>query len=154
MGWLGWAVLGIVAVVVVVLLVVRPWRGLSREALAGYARQAFQAERPQLEAQFFQAASTSGKPRGLRWKSLEWDTGMELAREAGTGRLAALVGVTIEFEAIEGSDMEGLSAVGNLRNASAVFFFHNGRWHTLGRTVFNMNPAEAIAHFKYEHVPS
>ena len=52
------------------------------------------------------------------------------------------------------SDMEGVAAVGNLRNASAVFFFHRGHWMTVGKAVFNMNPNEAIAHFKnqYERV--
>jgi hypothetical protein len=68
--------------------------------------------------------------------------------------LAALVAVTIQFEAIEGSDMEGLPAVGNLRNASAVFFFDRGRWHTTGKAVFNLNPGEALEHFRnqYERV--
>jgi len=59
--------------------------------------------------------------------------------------------VTIQFEAIEGSDMEGLPAVGNLRNASAVFFFHRGHWDTVGKVVFNMNPNEAVLHFKNQY---
>jgi len=65
-----------------------------------------------------------------------------------------LVGVTIQFDAIEGSDMEGLPAVGNLRHASGVFFLRGGRWRTLGRAVFNLSPGETIEHFKqqYEHV--
>src|SRR5260370_41581744 len=88
------------------------------------ARDMFQAQRTELEAAFYAAGSASGKPRGLRWKACEWEPGAEFARETATGRLAALVGVTIQFEAIEGSDMEGLPAVGNLRNASAVFFLH------------------------------
>jgi hypothetical protein len=119
------------------------------------ARRVFQAQRAELEAAFFAAASASGKPRGLRWKACEWEPGVEFAREIATGRLAALVGVTIQFEAIEGGDMEGLPAVGNLRNASAVFFFHDGRWQTTGKAVFNLNPDEALAHFKnqYERLP-
>ena len=120
------------------------------------ARRLFQHQRERLELQFFQAASASGKPRGLRWKAIDWESGVEFARERDSGRLTALVGVTIQFEAIEGSDMEGLPAVGNLRNASAVFFFHQGRWHTIGKTVFNLNPDEALAHFhnQYERLPS
>jgi len=58
----------------------------------------------------------------------------------------ALVPVTIQFEAIAGSDMEGLPAVGNLRNASAVFFFDRSKWQTAGRAVFNLNPDEALEH--------
>ena len=51
--------------------------------------------------------------------------------------------------------MEDLPAVGNLRNASAVFFFHRGQWHTIGKAVFNLNPDEALNHFhkQYELLP-
>jgi hypothetical protein len=115
------------------------------------AHALFMKQREHLEAAYFQAAAASGKPRGLRWKACEWTPGFEMAREIATGQLAALVGITIQFEAIEGSDMEGLAAVGNLRNASAVFFFHGDRWHTTGRTVFNLNPDEALAHFKNQY---
>ena len=120
------------------------------------ARSHFDAQRPAMEATFFQAASTSGKPRGLRWKGCEWGDTVELAREKQTGNLLALVGVSIQFEAIEGGDMEGLPAVGNLRNASAVFFYHRGRWQTLGKAVFNLNPDEALRHFatQYDRLPA
>jgi hypothetical protein len=100
-----------------------------------------------LERQFFEAAAACGKPRGLRWKAVEWGPSVAFARERATGQLAALVGITIQFEAVEGGDMEGLAAVGNLRTASAVFFFHAGAWHTTGKTVFNLNPDEAVGHF-------
>jgi hypothetical protein len=124
---------------------VRLWRMLSAGRTGPGARERFAAQRPRLQEEFFAAASASGKPRGLRWKALEWEQGVEFARERATGNLAALVGVVIQFEAIEGGDMEGVAAVGNLRNASAVFFFHGGRWRTAGKAVFNLNPDEAIA---------
>ena len=132
----------------------RRWRG--GDAAVQKARELFAAQREHLEVLFFEAAAASGKPRGLRWKAIDWEPGVEFARERDSGQLAALVGVTIRFEAVEGSDMEGLPAVGNLRNASAVFFFHRDRWHTTGRTVFNLNPDEALAHFgnQYERLPS
>ena len=131
------------------------WRRLGGPNVK-HARRLFQQQRERLELQFFQAAAASGKPRGLRWKAIDWESGVEFARERASGQFATLVGVTIRFEAVEGSDMEGLPAVGNLRNASAVFFFHRGRWHTTGRTVFNLNPDEALAHFgnQYERLPS
>ena len=47
---------------------------------------------------------------------------VQFVRDRHTGQLAALVAVTIQFEAVPGGDMEGLAAVGNLRNASGVFF--------------------------------
>jgi hypothetical protein len=127
----------------------RLWRG--RRADLQQARTLFVQQREHLEMLFFEAASASGKPRGLRWKACEWDEKIEFARDRSTGQLVALAGVTIQFEAIEGSDMEGLPAVGNLRNASAVFFFHQGRWRTTGKAVFNLNPDEAIAHFKNQY---
>jgi hypothetical protein len=132
------------------------WRWFRAGPQIESARRLFRRQREHLEWQFFQAASASGKPRGLRWKAIDWGPDVEFARERRSGQLAALVGVTIQFEAIEGSDMEGLPAVGNLRNGSAVFFFHQGRWHTLGRVVFNLNPDEALAHFhnQYEPLPS
>lgn len=148
---LGAAVL-IALLVLLVLLLALGRGGVSLQD----ARSAFHAQRAELEAAFFTAAAASGKPRGLRWKACEWEPGVAFAREKATGQFAALVGVTIQFEAIEGSDMEGLPAVGNLRNASAVFFFHAGRWQTTGKTVFNLNPDEVLAHFKnqYELLPN
>ena len=118
------------------------------EAAARFAQQ-----RAGLERSFFTLVAASGKPRGLRWKAIEWQPGVEFARERQTGRLAALVGITIAFEAIEGGDMEGLPAVGNLRQGSAVFFHHQGAWHTTGKAIFNLGPGEAIARFSslYEH---
>jgi hypothetical protein len=135
-----------------------PWSALGRlfrrRDDPRAAADLFGRERGRLEQQFFQAAAASGKPRGLRWKAVEWEPGATFARERSTGRLAALVGITIQFEAVAGGDMEGLPAVGNLRSASAVFFFHGGRWHSTGRAVFNLNPEEALAHFgrQYERV--
>jgi hypothetical protein len=152
MAWPWWVAL---AVVVAAAFLVLMWRVGARAAGSlEQARAAFPAQREQLQAEFFAAAAASGKPRGLRWKACEWAPGVELARERATGRLAALVGVTIQFEAVAGSDMEGLPAVGNLRNASAVFFFHRGRWHTTGKAVFNLNPDEALEHFgkQYERL--
>lgn len=117
------------------------------------AREQFLARRPELQRRFFDAASASGKPRGLRWKALDWGERVELAREKETGRLAALAEVTISFEAVEGGDMEGVAAVGNLRNASALFFYHKGEWHTTGKALFNLNPDEVIARFGAQYEP-
>jgi hypothetical protein len=123
------------------------------------ARERFLEQRERLHADFLAAASASGKPRGLTWKALDWNVvgalpEPTLARDRRTGAIVALVPVTIQFEAVAGGDMEGLAAVGNLRNASAVFFYdYRGGWHTTGRAVFNLNPDEAIAHFKDQFTP-
>ena len=141
------ALAGIVALII-------SWRKLhsfGRQVQAERARELFKLQRERLEAQFLTAAAATGKPRGLRWVDCQWDDGVEFVRERESGQIAALVGVTIQFEAVPGSDMEGLAAVGNLRNASAVFFFSAGHWRTVGKAVFNMNPDEALVHFKNQY---
>ena len=145
----------VIAILALVIVIWRPLRSFGKEMQIERARELFKLQRERLEAQFLKAAAATGKPRGLRWKDCQWDDAVEFVRDRSSGQIAALVAVTIQFEAIEGSDMEGLPAVGNLRNASAVFFFQKGHWLTVGKAVFNMNPDEALAHFKnqYERVP-
>lgn len=112
------------------------------------ALQQFVKDRPTLEAEFFQAAASSGKPRGLAWKQCAFQDGVLLAHDRANGQLVGLVGVTIGFEAVEGGGMEDVEAVGNLRAATAVFT-HNGRaWTTQGRAVFNLEPREALERYK------
>jgi hypothetical protein len=108
------------------------------------ARRQFARERSQLEAKFFQAASASGKPRGLAWKSCAFQNGVVMARDRANGELVGLVGVTIGFEAIEGGGMEDVEAVGNLRVATAVFTWNAHEWSTNGRAVFNLEPREVL----------
>ncbi len=154
--WLGIGIaVGVVAVGLVVWLVWHPVRRFGREMKVERARELFRLQRERLQTLFFGAAAASGKPRGLRWKAIHWEPGVEFVRERRTGHVAALVGVTIEFEAVEGGEMEGVPAVADQKNASAVFFFHRGHWGTVGKAIFNMNPAEAIKHFEkqYECIP-
>jgi hypothetical protein len=147
-----WILAGVLGVLLAVLLV-SIWL-TSRTVSAEGARERFRRQREHLEAEFFHAAAASGKPRGLRWKECDWGESVEFARDRQAGQLVALASVTISFEAIEGGDMEGVAAVGNLRNASAVFHFDGARWTTQGRAVFNLNPDEAIRHFgnQYERL--
>jgi hypothetical protein len=140
--WLPIVLLTAASVAVALFVWLRP-----RRISVTLARALFERQRAALEAEFFQAAAGSGKPRGLRWTRCEWGDAVEYARDERTGQLLAFVAVTIAFEAIEGGDMEGLPAVSNLRNASAMLFFDGSGWRTHGRTVFNLNPDEAIRHF-------
>ena len=114
------------------------------------ARDLFHLRREWLEAEFLTIASRSGKPRGLAWSDCEFQDEVAFARERNTGNLRALVGVTVSFEAIEGGGMEDNPNVGNLREATAVFRLDGTRWMTDGRTLFNLNPEEAILHFHKE----
>jgi len=151
-----WLLVAAVVAVAAFLLVWswKPLRSFGREVQAERARELFRLQRERLEGQFMRSASATGKPRGLRWKDCAFESTLELARDKNSGQIVALVPVTIEFEAVEGSDMEGWHAVGIPRNASAVFFFERGQWNTVGKAVFNMNPDEALEHFKkqYERV--
>jgi hypothetical protein len=152
--WVWW-VLGLIVVLVpLAVLAARRLRAFGKAVQVERAQEMFKLQRERLEAEFLRAAAATGKPRGLRWRECQWADAVEFVRERQSGQIAALVGVTIRFEAVEGGDMEGVAAVGNLRNASAVFFFHRGQWHTVGKAVFNLNPDEALAHFRnqYERV--
>lgn len=108
------------------------------------ARGDFRRQREMLEAKFFDLAAASGKPRGLRWVDCDWLESVTFARDRQTGLLTAFVAVNIKFEAIEGGDMEDVAAVGNIRDAAAVFHYQHGNWGTGGRALFNMNPDDAL----------
>lgn len=127
-------------------------RVLRRPLATSEALRQFRAERPRLEARFLAAAVASGKPRGLRWQRCDWEEGEVFVRDRDTAQLLALVGVTIAFEAVEGGDMEGVPAVGDLRHATAVFFLDSGAWHTTGKALFNLSPGEAVARFAGRYV--
>ena len=40
--------------------------------------------------------------------------------------------------------MEDVAAVATVRDAAAVFHFHQGAWGTGGKALFNMNPQDAL----------
>jgi hypothetical protein len=129
-------------------LIWRPVCAALRESHYRKARKDFHRQRERLEARFLTLASASGKPRGLRWTDCEFEDSVSYARDRRTRRLSAFVGVTIAFEAVAGGPMEDVEAVGNLRAATAVFHFRDGRWHTEGRAMFNLNPTEAIHYYR------
>jgi hypothetical protein len=153
-GWEWWLIIACATASAAALAVAwRPLRSLFREVQLERAREMFSLQREHLEARFLQAAAATGKPRGLRWKDCEWTDPVRFARDVHSGKLHALVEVTISFEAVEGGDMEGWPEVDTLRNATAVFVFERGQWHTCGRVLFNMNPDEALVHLKGQFEP-
>ena len=137
--------LSILALLAVVALVSRR-RLAKQDERRRSAIPQFATQRGELPARFLKAAAATGKPRGLRWKAVELN-GAPLFAVDLSGRLYALNGATISFEAIEGGGMEDVEAVGNLRSATAVFVHRNGEWTTDGRVIFNLEPAEAIERF-------
>lgn len=125
-------------------------RRKPRRASIERARRLFHLQRERAEHRFFVLAAQSGKPRGLEWVECEFDDGVSFARDRHSGRLRALVGVTIRFKAVEGGGMEDNPNVGNLRAASAVFHLDGDDWSSDGRVLFNLNPAQAIEHYRQE----
>ena len=105
--------------------------------------QLFERERQNLQQDFFQRASATGKPRGLRWKNCDWLSTYVLVRDESSELLTLFCGVNISFEAVEGGDMEGVQAVGMIRDGSAVFHAQDGRWGTGGKVLFNVDPKTA-----------
>jgi hypothetical protein len=157
--WLAVAVVGAGLLVLVAVIAWRfaPWRLLRRrpaQVNLQHARKQFHLRREWLEANFLSIAAQSGKPRGLHWADCEFEDAVSFARDRHTGRLRALVGVTISFEAVEGGGMEDNPNVGNLRAATAVFYLDGEAWSTTGRAIFNLNPEQAIEHYgqELEHV--
>lgn len=144
MSLVDWVLVGGVIVAAVGALVWRPLKRRLRANELVRARSLFHKQREHLEAKFFQLAAASGKPRGLAWTNIDFDDDVTYARQRDTGELSSLVGVTISFEAIEGGGMEHVEAVSNLRAATAVFIFRQGKWATDGRALFNLNPTEAV----------
>ncbi len=119
-------------------------RWMRRREAEG-AAGAFRLQRETLEAKFFELASQSGKPRGLRWVRCDWQPGFTLAREVQSGLLTAFVSIELHFDAIEGGDMEDVAAVSTVRDACALFHYQYGQWGTGGKALFNMNAGDAVA---------
>lgn len=121
-----------------------PLAGWMKQREAQHAVSTFRLQRESLEARFFQLASQTGKPRGLRWVRCDWLPDVAFAREHQSGMLTAFVSIELHFEAIEGGDMEEVAAVSTVRDACAMFHYQYGHWGTGGKALFNMNAGDAI----------
>ena len=152
MSALPWISLAVVLLLCGRAFIWRPWRLARRQSRMAQARRDFHIQRERLECVFIQHASASGKPRGLSWADCDFEDSVVYACDRRSGELSAFVGLTISFEAIEGGGMEDVEAVGNLRSATAVFHFDGRVWQTRGRAIFNLNPTEAIEHFREQLV--
>ncbi len=125
----------------------RIWRRGRRRMDEERAAAEFARHRPKLQEDFRAAANVTGKPRGLRWKSCEFQNLLQLARDRANGELIGLTGVTVAFEAVVGGDMEEVEAVGNLRAATAILTWTGHDWTTAGRAVFNLEPREVLERY-------
>lgn len=146
-----WVVLPVAGLALLVL--VGWFYGVWREMHTERARELFRLQHERLEKLFLEKASASGLPRGLRWVGCEFAPQAVFVRECSTGKVMALVPVTVLFEAIEGGDMEGLPAVPVPREGSAVLLFERHEWTTAGRVIFNLSPAEVLDKFAADYEP-
>ena len=154
MAWIWGIGIGVVVLLAAALTAI-PLAKRWRKREAQLAVRQFRQTRERLEAKFIDLAQALGKPRGLRWMDCDWLSAVTFARDRQTGLITAFAGINIRFEAIEGGDMEDVAAVGTLRDAVAVFHYHNGHWGTGGKALFNMNAEEAITRLtaQFEAVP-
>src|SRR5262245_36869825 len=97
-----WIVGVLVVGLAAALLGARPLGAWMQRKEAERCLSAFRRQREVLEARFFELASTSGKPRGLRWLDCDWLDDVTFARDRQTGLLTAFSAVNVRFEAIEG----------------------------------------------------
>jgi hypothetical protein len=153
MGTLFWIITAcvVVGVILVVGGAVLTQSLLKRQAAnkLQQAQREFRQRREWLEARFFSMAAGSGKPRGLAWTNCDFGNDVSFARDPDTDQLGAFVSVTVSFEAIEGGGMEDVEAVGNLRAGTAVFEYTGREWVTRGRVIFNLEPQQAIEHYRH-----
>ncbi|MBL8848361.1 MAG: hypothetical protein JNG89_01700 [Planctomycetaceae bacterium] len=145
-------VAGLVAAVVAA-IVARPLIRRWRRAQQQRAINQFRFDREHLEAKFFELASQSGKPRGLRWLACDWQNTVRFARDKQSGLMTAFVSCEVRFEAEEGGDMEDVAAVGTIRDACAVFHWDGRHWGTGGRALFNMDAHAAVTRLDGQYIP-
>ena len=125
----------------------RKARAAQLRARAKLARLELAEAGAELAETFRAAAAATGMPRGLLWKAVELHQPRLVALERTTRELFGLAAVEIRFEAVAGGAMEDVEAVGNVRSATAVFVYRNGRWTTDGRTVFNLDPRQTLERY-------
>lgn len=130
--------------------VIARWR---RRRLEAKLLVRFVRDELRLRQEYFDLASSLGKPRGLKWLAPDWRQEKSLMRERANGQWWMLAGVNLSFEAVVGGEMEGVEAVSMLREACAVFVWFNGGWRATGRTLFNMDAQRAVSHLEETHEP-
>lgn len=140
-------------IVALAVYVWRTWRRGRRRMDEERAAADFARDRPKLEEDFRAAADVSGKPRGLRWKSCDFQEGILLARDKANDKLMGLAAVTIAFEAVAGGGMEEVEAVGNLRAGTAILTWNGREWTTAGQAVFNLEPREVLERYRDSLAP-
>ena len=93
---------------------------------------------------FHQAAMAAGKPRGLRWVSVEPVAEPVFVLDNLDGLLLVLWPLNVEFEPVPNSEMEDVPQATGSRGVIATFSCKRRRWQTNGYGVFNMSIEKSI----------
>jgi hypothetical protein len=139
----GWWIAGS-ATLVLIALVARPLRRMYRDVSTERAHELFQLQREKLEASFLELARSRDLPRGDLWKHAIFSSPAHFARHRKTAELVAFVEVDfpstpapIEFPA----------------PTTAVFQYRHGHWGTIGRSLPQISPEQALVLYQAEYEP-
>ncbi len=121
-----------------------PTGGAVREGRLARARRDFHLQRERLEAKFIRLAAARAHSGSPHWAACEFDDDVAYVRDRNTRQLSAFVGVTVAVDPHDSHCDLADHFLGQLRVDTAVFRFDRGHWDTDGRTLPNLNPAQAI----------
>jgi hypothetical protein len=137
-----WIAAAVVAATVVLLTAALAplWRRRGRLQLRRLL-QRFLWQREQLEARFYDLARKNA-PDPHAWDSIEFGSAVSFVRDRSTGRISALMEITLTPSDRTPSDPTA-SAAGEI-HATATFLAVRGRWTTDGRVLYNVSPRQAL----------
>ncbi len=145
------AIVGLAVAAAAIVARLRRFRKKSfRKPPLAVVKRRFHAQRERLEAKFVQLAATSTNLETRRWADCSFADDVAYVRNRATGELAAFVAVTISPEDAPSVGALSLDAGSNSSAGTAIFRFDRDHWETDGRAILNLNPAEAVRHYRDE----
>jgi hypothetical protein len=126
----------------------RPLQARRRQRCFAHARRDFHLQRERLEMKFIHLAEAGSGPHALRWQNCEFDDDVSYVRHRASGEVSAFVGITV-MSADPASPLTDIAdLIDHLHVGTAIFRFDGTRWETDGKAILNLNPAEAIRHYR------
>ncbi|MBY0588635.1 hypothetical protein K2X85_15795 [bacterium] len=128
-------------------------RRMFRDITTERALELFHLQREMLEAKFLELGRSLDHPKGLVWADGDFEGEARFARHRRTGELVAFVDATIYFALPESAPSDPQQPVGSRRQSTAIFLYKHGHWGTLGRSLFDMTPEEALEQYRADYEP-